>query len=48
VLGVLHFWWLVKADVLEPLVYAVILLGLLLVRLPAVHTITARLARNPV
>jgi len=29
VLGVLHFLWLVKADVLEPLVYAVILLILL-------------------
>lgn len=36
VLGVVHFWWLVKADVTEPLVYAVIL-GLLLGarRLPA-------------
>lgn len=29
VLGVLHFWWLVKADVREPFVYA-LLLGLLL------------------
>lgn len=25
VLGVLHFWWLVKADIREPLIYAVIL-----------------------
>ena len=48
VLGVVHYWWLVKADVLEPLVYAVILLALLLVRLPALHTVTARLARSPV
>jgi sulfoxide reductase heme-binding subunit YedZ len=32
VLGVLHFWWLVKADVLEPFVYAVLLAGLLLAR----------------
>ncbi|HHB12580.1 MAG TPA: sulfoxide reductase heme-binding subunit YedZ [Chromatiales bacterium] len=29
VLGVLHFWWLVKADVLEPAVYALILSALL-------------------
>ncbi len=28
-LGVLHFWWLVKADVLEPLVYGVVLAVLL-------------------
>ncbi|MDT8387050.1 MAG: protein-methionine-sulfoxide reductase heme-binding subunit MsrQ [Thiogranum sp.] len=32
-LGVLHFWWLVKADVLEPLVYGLLLAGLLLARL---------------
>jgi len=34
VLGVLHFVWLVKADLLEPLVYAGILGLLLLLRLP--------------
>ncbi len=28
-LGVLHFWWLVKADVLEPLVYGAVLVVLL-------------------
>lgn len=33
ILGVLHFWWLVKADVREPLVYALILAVLLGVRL---------------
>lgn len=32
VLGVLHYLWLVKADLLEPLVYAVLLALLLLVR----------------
>jgi methionine sulfoxide reductase heme-binding subunit len=32
VLAVLHFWWLVKSDVREPLVYALILLLLLGVR----------------
>ena len=34
-LGVLHFWWLVKADVREPLVYGAVLALLLLLRLPA-------------
>ncbi|NLF54556.1 MAG: sulfoxide reductase heme-binding subunit YedZ [Thauera phenolivorans] len=29
IMGVIHFWWLVKADVLEPLVYALILAALL-------------------
>ena len=32
-LGVLHFWWLVKADITEPLIYALILVGLLAIRL---------------
>ena len=32
VLGVMHFWWLVKADIGEPAVYAAILAGLLLAR----------------
>ena len=31
-LGVLHFWWLVKADVREPLVYALLFLALMLLR----------------
>ncbi|HHH42736.1 MAG TPA: sulfoxide reductase heme-binding subunit YedZ [Gammaproteobacteria bacterium] len=34
-LGVLHFWWLVKADVLEPLVYGVLLAALLASRIQA-------------
>lgn len=33
-LGCLHFLWLVKADLTEPLIYAVITLGLLATRLP--------------
>jgi len=32
ILGVLHFWWLVKKDIREPLVYAVILAVLLGIR----------------
>lgn len=34
-LGALHFLWLVKADVREPLVYLGVLAALLLIRLPA-------------
>jgi sulfoxide reductase heme-binding subunit YedZ len=33
-LAVLHFWWMVKADVREPLVYAVLFLCLMLLRWP--------------
>lgn len=33
ILGVLHFYWLVKADTREPLIFAGILAGLLAVRL---------------
>jgi sulfoxide reductase heme-binding subunit YedZ len=33
VLAVVHYWWLVKADVLEPFVYAILLSLLLGVRL---------------
>lgn len=29
IFGVLHFWWLVKKDITEPLIYAVILASLL-------------------
>ena len=34
ILGVLHFLWLVKADLLEPLIYAAVLAGLLAFRVP--------------
>lgn len=33
VFGVIHFWWLVKRDLTEPIIYAVVLAGLLGVRL---------------
>jgi sulfoxide reductase heme-binding subunit YedZ len=33
ILAVLHFWWLVKSDIREPLLYAAILALLLGIRL---------------
>ena len=33
VLGVAHFWWLVRKDVSEPLVFAVLLAALFIIRL---------------
>lgn len=38
-LGVLHFWWLVKADVLEPLVYGAVLVVLLGFRIKARYSV---------
>lgn len=35
--AVLHFLWLVKSDLREPLVYAVLVIALLLYRVPAFH-----------
>jgi sulfoxide reductase heme-binding subunit YedZ len=36
ILAVVHFWMMVKADITEPLIYAVILFVLLILRLPAI------------
>jgi sulfoxide reductase heme-binding subunit YedZ len=33
ILAVLHYWWLVKSDIREPLLYALILALLLAVRI---------------
>jgi sulfoxide reductase heme-binding subunit YedZ len=33
ILGVVHFWWLVKKDVREPILFAVVLSALLLIRI---------------
>jgi len=33
VLGVAHFWWLVRKDVSEPLVFALLLAALFILRL---------------
>lgn len=39
ILAVLHFWWLVKSDIREPALYAVILAVLFAIRLkPRVHS----------
>ena len=45
-LGVLHFYWLVKADTREPLLFAAILAVLLAFRLPILARIRARTARR--
>lgn len=34
-LGVIHYWWLVKKDITQPLIYACVLILLLAMRLPA-------------
>ena len=47
--GVIHFWWLVKADVREPLIHAAVLAALFALRLPPVipflRSVPARLRR---
>lgn len=45
-LAVLHFAWLVKADLTEPLLYGAAVAGLLALRLPAVRGRLAQLARG--
>lgn len=35
ILAILHFWWLVKADLKEPIIYALILIALLTYRIYA-------------
>ncbi|MCY4452956.1 MAG: sulfoxide reductase heme-binding subunit YedZ [Immundisolibacterales bacterium] len=49
--GVIHFWWLVKADVREPLIYAAVLVLLLALRLPSVvpflRALPGRIRRRP-
>ena len=39
ILGVIHYLWLVKADLLAPLLHAAVLAGLLLARLPRRSTV---------
>lgn len=47
-LGVLHFYWKVKADTREPLIFAVVLLVLLLLRVPMVRRWIVRLRQATV
>lgn len=47
VLGVLHFLWLVKADLQEPLIYGALLGGLLAARLPWARLTRGRVAEGP-
>jgi sulfoxide reductase heme-binding subunit YedZ len=42
-LAVVHYVWLVKSDVREPLVYGAVVVGLLALRLPAARRTIARL-----
>ena len=46
VLGVVHFWWLVKKDIREPLMYALVLALLLSIRI--YYKRTSGAARTPV
>ena len=49
--GVIHYWWLVKADVREPFIYAALLAILLILRLrpvvPFLRALPARFHRRP-
>ncbi len=46
-LGVLHFYWNVKADTREPLIFAAAIGLLLLTRLPAVRRLVSRARAGP-
>src|SRR5205814_3284778 len=45
--GVIHYWWLVKKDVTQPLIYAGVLIVLLGYRLGAATIRSRRDARQP-
>jgi len=51
ILGVLHYIWLVKKDLTQPLIYAAVLLGLLALRLPwlalRMQAVRTRFAAQP-
>jgi len=46
-LGVLHFYWKVKADTREPLIFAAVIGLLLLARVPAVQRVVSRARTGP-
>jgi len=47
VLAVLHFFWLVKIDITQPLIYGAILAVLLVLRIPQIRQFFARLRMKP-
>ena len=47
ILGVLHFWWLVKKDVTEPFYYAAVLACLLSIRAYYKYKTKSQAAKNP-
>lgn len=47
ILGVLHYYWLVKADVRMPLIFAGLLTVLLVLRLPPVKRLILQLRQSP-
>lgn len=48
ILAVLHFLWLVKIDITEPVIYGVILAFLLVLRLPAIRQWISNMRPKPV
>ncbi len=45
--GVIHYWWLVKADVTSPVLYASLLGGLMILRLPGRFDWSRRVVVRP-
>jgi sulfoxide reductase heme-binding subunit YedZ len=45
-LGVVHYWWLVKKDITQPLIYACVLVVLLAMRLPGFRPYTLKQERD--
>jgi DMSO/TMAO reductase YedYZ heme-binding membrane subunit len=45
-LAVVHFVWLVKSDIREPLLYGAVVIVLLLVRVPGVRKATSNLGNR--
>jgi len=46
VLGVIHYWWLVKKDITQPLIYALILAILLSTRIPELKSVLFSAAKK--
>jgi sulfoxide reductase heme-binding subunit YedZ len=46
-LGVVHYWWLVKKDITQPLIYACVLTVLLAMRLPGFRPYKPQTGKGP-